>query len=121
MAKSHTHRDTRIMSDRFVSGGTIGSSSGELSGPSQHQHGDGNGTSTTAAAATADDVNGRRKNAEWEAVQKELEADRQRREEQRRKDVEGEEKSLYEILQANKGKMISPLSASFPPQPFFTW
>ncbi|KAJ6445712.1 cytochrome b-c1 complex subunit 9, mitochondrial [Purpureocillium lavendulum] len=42
------------------------------------------------------------KNVEWEAVQKELDAERKRREEARHKAAAGEEKSLYEILQANK-------------------
>ncbi|KAI1363101.1 N-terminal domain of NEFA-interacting nuclear protein NIP30-domain-containing protein [Xylaria arbuscula] len=40
---------------------------------------------------------------EWAAVQKEIEEDRRRRAEARKRDVEGGgEKSLYEILQANK-------------------
>lgn len=46
------------------------------------------------------------KNTEWEAVQKELEAERKRRDEQRVKAASGEEKSLFEILQANKGMLI---------------
>uniref|UniRef100_A0A0B7JKV6 FAM192A/Fyv6 N-terminal domain-containing protein n=1 Tax=Bionectria ochroleuca TaxID=29856 RepID=A0A0B7JKV6_BIOOC len=63
------------MSDRFVSGGTIGGSAGE---------------EKTTSADSAPSVSSGTKNAA------------QRREEQRRKAVEGEEKSLYEILQDNK-------------------
>lgn len=70
---------------RFVSAGTIGSN-GE-----------------PAAEVAPKDTQQAAKNTEWEAVEKELEAERARREEQRRKAVTGEEKSLYEILEANKG------------------
>lgn len=73
------------MSDRFVSGGTI-SSSGEVTKDVE-----------SSQPATV-------KNAEWEVVQKELDAERQRREDARRKLASGEqEKSLYEVLEANKG------------------
>lgn len=76
------------MGDRFVSGGTI-SSSGEVSKDTE---------SKPAAPAAV-------KNTEWEAVQKELEAERKRREEARVKAASGEEeKSLYDVLQANKGR-----------------
>ena len=44
------------------------------------------------------------KSKEWEAVQQELEAERKRREEARVKAAAGEERSLYDILQANKGE-----------------
>lgn len=83
------------MSGRFVSGGTIGAS-GEASSqdaaaapppPNEKKGNEGAGT----------------KNKEWEAVQQELEADRKRREEQRAKAAAGQEPSLYDILQANKG------------------
>jgi hypothetical protein len=43
------------------------------------------------------------KQEEWEAVRRELDADRRRREDQRKTAERGEEKSLYDILQANKG------------------
>ncbi|OLN87888.1 Protein FAM192A [Colletotrichum chlorophyti] len=43
-----------------------------------------------------------KKNAEWEIVQKELDAERKRREEARVKNIEGGERSLYDVLQANK-------------------
>ncbi|KAM0437591.1 hypothetical protein ACHAPT_001955 [Fusarium lateritium] len=79
------------MSNRFVSAGTI-DSSGELS------------KDASAAAATAEQpLYDSARNKEWEAVQKELEAERRRREEQRVKAASGEgEQSLYDILQANK-------------------
>lgn len=70
---------------RFVSSGTISSS----------------GEATTKAASESESAS---KNPEWERVQKELDAERARRSEARRKAVEGEEKSLYDILQANKGR-----------------
>ena len=78
------------MSDRFVSGGTIGAGN-EITAPS------GSDAETTAALTG-------KHNAEWEAVQKELEAERQKREDERRKAAEGGERSLYDILEANKGK-----------------
>lgn len=45
---------------------------------------------------------GSKTSVEWEAVQKDLEEERRRRVEARKATVEGGEKSLYEILQANK-------------------
>ena len=42
-------------------------------------------------------------NDRWLAAQKELEAERQRRQEQRTAAAAGGEKSLYDVLQANKG------------------
>jgi NEFA-interacting protein NIP30 len=77
------------MSSRFVSGGKMDAETGENVASSA-----GEGAVTAAPKV----------NAEWEAVQKELEAERQRREEARKKAVEGGEQSLYDILQANKGK-----------------
>ncbi|KAJ4309816.1 hypothetical protein N0V84_011295 [Fusarium piperis] len=79
------------MSNRFVSAGTIGSS-GELSKDTG-----------AAAAPTGQPLYDSGRNKEWEAVQKELDAERRRREEQRVKAATGEgEQSLYDILQANK-------------------
>ncbi|CAH0001138.1 unnamed protein product [Clonostachys byssicola] len=78
------------MSDRFVSGGTIGGSEGEKT------------ASSAESGPQAPSSSGTKNAAQWEAVERELEAERRRREEQRRKAVEGEEKSLYEILQDNK-------------------
>ncbi|KAL6906795.1 N-terminal domain of NEFA-interacting nuclear protein NIP30 domain-containing protein [Trichoderma evansii] len=79
------------MSGRFVSGGTI-TSSGEASK-------DESGHEAVLAAAREPLM---KKNAEWEAVQHELEEDRKKRE-QARANLAGEgQQSLYDILQANK-------------------
>jgi len=104
------------MASRFVSGGAIDAASGEAIAPEAL-------AAAAAAAATgpgaADagsqgDRSGRavKKQAEWEAVQRELEAERRRREEQRAKMAAGEEKSLYAILQANKGLSLTFLFPS---------
>ncbi|KAL2685120.1 hypothetical protein Neosp_006216 [[Neocosmospora] mangrovei] len=66
------------MSNRFVSAGTIGSS-GELSEDTG-----------VSAAPTEQPLYDSAKNKEWEAVQKELDAERRRREEQRVKAATGE-------------------------------
>ncbi|OTA87737.1 hypothetical protein M434DRAFT_134002 [Hypoxylon sp. CO27-5] len=86
------------MTSRFVSGGTItGDGHNEPQQPT-----------SASPPRTQDaqwDKDAYKKNAEWEAVQKDLEAERRRREEARRAQVEGGaggERSLYEILQANK-------------------
>lgn len=76
------------MSERFVSSGTIGPS-----GDVEKRSSDVPETSITDKAS----------NPAWETVQKELDAERKRREEQRLKAATGEEKSLYDILQENKG------------------
>ncbi|UKZ92234.1 uncharacterized protein TrAFT101_007196 [Trichoderma asperellum] len=79
------------MSSRFVSGGTI-TSSGE---PSKDE----SGHEAVVAAAREPLM---KKNAEWEAVQHELEEDRKKRE-QARANLAGEgQQSLYDVLQANK-------------------
>ncbi|KAI6758942.1 hypothetical protein HG531_013938 [Fusarium graminearum] len=80
------------MSNRFVSAGKIGSS-GEIS------------TETKGAEPNAPQqpLHSSTKLKEWEVVQEQLEAERKRREEQRIKLATGEgEKSLYDVLQANK-------------------
>ncbi|RSM16576.1 hypothetical protein CEP52_000278 [Fusarium oligoseptatum] len=66
------------MSNRFVSAGTIGSS-GEISKDTG-----------ASAASTEQPLYDSAKNKEWEAVQKELDAERRRREEQRVKAATGE-------------------------------
>ncbi|EFY89753.1 NEFA-interacting nuclear protein NIP30, putative [Metarhizium acridum CQMa 102] len=71
------------MSNRFVSGGTINTCS------------DPEAKEAVPRAQLA-------KSTEWEAVQQELENDRKSREEQRLKAAAGEERSLYDVLQANK-------------------
>lgn len=80
------------MSSRFVSAGAIDAASGQAVEVDK---------STAAGTTTGGDS----RNEEWEAVQRELEAERRRRnaaaEAARR--GEGQERSLYEVLQANKG------------------
>ena len=84
------------MSNRFVSGGTI-SSSGEISKDAP-----------TDSVSAAKPLHAGAKSKEWEAVQQELEADRRRREEQRIKAASGDgERSLYDVLEANKGLQFS--------------
>ncbi|KAM0343352.1 hypothetical protein ACHAPU_008673 [Fusarium lateritium] len=81
------------MSNRFVSVGKIGSS-GEISKESDE-------TKSNAGQPLHSSV----KSKEWEAVEQQLEAERKRREEQRVKAATGEgEKTLYDVLQANKGE-----------------
>ncbi|KDN64674.1 hypothetical protein CSUB01_04312 [Colletotrichum sublineola] len=84
---------------RFVSAGAINAKTGEAVVVEETKNGNG------AAAAAVEP----KKNAEWEIVQRELEAERKRREEARLKSVEGGERSLYDVLQANKGES-RPLS-----------
>ncbi|KAF4510621.1 hypothetical protein G6O67_002497 [Ophiocordyceps sinensis] len=81
------------MSNRFVSGGTMGSGGEATQGDAAN--GQLQRTSPPLAAAA-------KMKPEWEAVQLELEADRKRREEARLKAAAGGEQSLYDILQANK-------------------
>ncbi|KAF6835679.1 hypothetical protein CPLU01_04149 [Colletotrichum plurivorum] len=75
---------------RFVSAGAINAETGEAV------------VNDTAASTTCNTQTETKKSAEWELVQKELDAERKRREEARVKAVEGGEKSLYDVLQANK-------------------
>ncbi|KAI1747515.1 N-terminal domain of NEFA-interacting nuclear protein NIP30-domain-containing protein [Xylaria castorea] len=85
------------MTSRFISGGTIagdGALGEDKVGGAEAGGGKGDG-----------ERSGGNKNAtEWEAVQKDLDEERKRREEARRANVEGGggERSLYEVLQANK-------------------
>ncbi|KAI1075533.1 N-terminal domain of NEFA-interacting nuclear protein NIP30-domain-containing protein [Whalleya microplaca] len=85
------------MTSRFVSGGTIASDGAPTPAPA---------ASPPKPQSSQWDKEAPRDGASatWEAVQKELEADRRRREDARRAEVEGHggEKSLYEVLQANK-------------------
>lgn len=78
------------MSNRFVSGGTI-DSSGALS--------------KDAPPPASESTSQPPKSKEWELVQQELEAERKRRDEARAKAATSDERSLYDILQANKGKL----------------
>lgn len=83
------------MADRFVSGGTIAPSGEVLK----------EAPSNETPRETAP------RNKEWEAVQQELEAERKRREESRVKAATGQEQSLYDVLQANKGLFFSDFLA----------
>ncbi|KAF5623461.1 nefa-interacting nuclear nip30 [Fusarium sp. NRRL 52700] len=79
------------MSSRFVSAGKIGPS-GEISK-------DASSTTSTPQQPPRNSA----KFKEWEAVEQQLEAERKKREEQRIKAATGEgEKTLYDVLQANK-------------------
>ena len=81
------------MSNRFVSAGKIGSS-GEIS----------KDVNDTGSSTSQQPLHSSAKAKEWEQVQQQLEDERKRREEQRIKSATGEgEKSLYDVLQANKG------------------
>ncbi|OHW93466.1 nefa-interacting nuclear protein [Colletotrichum incanum] len=84
---------------RFVSAGAINAETGEAVVAEETKKGDGAGAAVGAGAGAAAEP---KKNAEWEIVQRELEAERKRREEARIKSVEGGERSLYDVLQANK-------------------
>src|SRR5687768_17485175 len=87
------------MASRFVSGGAIDAESGESLdvGTQQQQH---------QGEIPKDD-----KTREWEIVQRELEAERKRKEESRLQAAEGGERSLYDVLQANKGLFPSSPNA----------
>ncbi len=92
------------MSSRFVSGGAIDAETGEATTPAP------------APQETPGDV---KKREEWLAVQKDLETERQHREEQRIASAQQPEKSLYEVLQANKGEWAPRPTLSNPfPSPF---
>ncbi|KAK5637121.1 hypothetical protein RRF57_012833 [Xylaria bambusicola] len=89
------------MTSRFVSGGII---AGDRDGSNPDAKGNSaevTTNTTTTPTAPGGGVNANAK--EWEAVQRDLDEERRRRVEARKRDVEGGgEKSLYEILQANK-------------------
>ncbi|KAK4172663.1 putative NEFA-interacting nuclear protein NIP30 [Triangularia setosa] len=76
------------MSSRFISAGSIDATTGTPA------------SSETLSPQPSEPVN--RKSKEWQQVTEQLEADRQRRLQQARQAQEGGEKSLYEVLQANK-------------------
>ncbi|KAF3059974.1 hypothetical protein GL218_05113 [Daldinia childiae] len=91
------------MTSRFVSAGTIAGDDGE---PQQSASVSPSSKTQEAPETQKWDKETVKRNAEWEAVQRDLEADRRRREEARRAQVEGgpggESKTLFDILQANK-------------------
>ena len=78
------------MSSRFVSAGAIDPTTGEAATAASEQQ----------ASRPAD---ASKPNNEWLAVEKELAAERRRRDEARSAAATGGEKSLFEVLQANKG------------------
>ncbi|KAI0101014.1 N-terminal domain of NEFA-interacting nuclear protein NIP30-domain-containing protein [Nemania sp. FL0031] len=85
------------MTSRFVSGGTIAGDGGDAaSGGTAGKDGGGGAGAGDHTTATS---------VEWEAVQRDLEEERRRRADARKLAVEGGaggERSLYEVLQANK-------------------
>ncbi|KAI1302472.1 N-terminal domain of NEFA-interacting nuclear protein NIP30-domain-containing protein [Xylaria venustula] len=95
------------MTSRFVSGGVIAGHEDDTNTNSTDE-----GASRKTETSTSTLVGDRRSrngagntasSVEWETVQRDLEEDRRRRAEARKRDVEGGgEKSLYDILQANK-------------------
>lgn len=77
------------MSSRFVSGGTTDTKTGEVV--------------PTDPSTAAPNTTGGKRSEEWAAVQAQIEEDRRRRQQQREEAQSGEgDKSLYEVLQANK-------------------
>ncbi len=92
---SHRRPDDTAAGPRFVSRGTIDPASGEATAAPPPRPG----------AAEEAGEGGEKRVAEWEAVKAELEGERRRREEARRADAEkGGERSLFEVLEANKGE-----------------
>lgn len=88
------------MSSRFVSGGTTDTKTGEVVPVDQSK------STSTSAAPTAGSGSSAKRSEEWAAVQAQVEEERRRRQQLReeaasRGSGEGE-KSLYEVLQANK-------------------
>ncbi|KAI0436115.1 N-terminal domain of NEFA-interacting nuclear protein NIP30-domain-containing protein [Xylaria telfairii] len=85
------------MTSRFVSGGTIAGDEDAAGGGEREREWE-----WEWERERADKKNPL--SAEWETVQKDLDEERRRREETRRANVEGggAERSLYEVLQANK-------------------
>jgi hypothetical protein len=85
------------MTSRFVSGGTItgdGAVAEAHINPDEERKDSGSGNNAV----------------EWDAVQKDLEEERRKRDEARKNAVEGGaaggERSLFEVLQANKGMLL---------------
>jgi hypothetical protein len=82
------------MSSRFVSGGTTDTKTGGIVPVDE----------STSTSATTPSAGNAKRSAEWAAVQAQVEEDRKRRQQQREEAARGGEgdKSLYEVLQANK-------------------
>ncbi|KAI0882893.1 uncharacterized protein GGS22DRAFT_42151 [Annulohypoxylon maeteangense] len=103
------------MTSRFVSGGIIPGDGQTILKPDAQDSIPLTATAATLAKPVAktettqwgreSEKEPEKKNIEWEAVQRDLDADRKRREEARRAQVEGGaggERSLFDVLQANK-------------------
>ncbi|KAI1099771.1 hypothetical protein F4804DRAFT_336913 [Jackrogersella minutella] len=94
------------MTSRFVSAGTITGDGHHIEPPQRQSTAEASSPPPRAQNAQQWDKPEASKNeSAWEAVQRDLEADRRRREEARRAQVEGGaggERSLYDVLQANK-------------------
>ncbi|KAI0159815.1 N-terminal domain of NEFA-interacting nuclear protein NIP30-domain-containing protein [Xylariaceae sp. FL1272] len=89
------------MTSRFVSGGTIAGQGDGDEARTQTSLDDASGSK--GVSETRNDSEKTTKNVEWERVQRELEDERKKRADARRANVEGGgEKSLFDILQANK-------------------
>ncbi|KAI3558134.1 hypothetical protein CABS01_02698 [Colletotrichum abscissum] len=86
---------------RFVSAGAINAETGEAV-PQDTTATPATDAGASTAGSAPKPAAESRKSAEWDLVQRELDAERRRREEARVKSVEGGEKSLYDVLQANK-------------------
>ncbi|KAK4035022.1 N-terminal domain of NEFA-interacting nuclear protein NIP30-domain-containing protein, partial [Parachaetomium inaequale] len=88
------------MTSRFISAGAIDAATGAETKPPPPTT-----TTTTTDTTTITPTNGKltEKQAAWAAATAQLEADRLRREQARQQQAQsGAEKSLYEVLQANK-------------------
>ncbi len=90
------------MSSRFVSGGTIGTASEGADSSATPERPPLAAPPLPSSVAAGNDGNGSGKNAEWEKAQAQLETERRQREEARVKAAQGDEPSLFAILQANK-------------------
>jgi hypothetical protein len=123
------------MSSRFVSAGTIDAATGHAVTTGGGGGDDDGGAAVAAAAVDSPPpplpASVAKRQSEWEAVSRELEEQRRQREETARKAAEeGGEKSLFAILQENKGvcpslshSFLSPsilFPPSFPPLDLYT-
>lgn len=91
----------KIMSGRFVSTGAIDTKTGDaVALPTATQAPGSSLLSSSSSSSSA--VSSSQKKDEWAAVQAQLEAERQAREAKRKAATSSGEKSLYEVLEANK-------------------
>lgn len=90
------------MSSRFVSAGAIDPTTGEATTQPP---------ATTTASGTPGETRKPPVDDNWAAVERELAEERKRKEAHKAALAAGGEKSLFEVLEANKGKTRSPASA----------